>query len=123
MEIAMTDLEELKHDLTVPKVLFNQRKSVHQALSKVLEMRNKWPERMAFEEFKRLAEQINGEAFDGRISKNGIRILIELTCPADVKQRAEYSKALRIARKAGCKPSELSEFFKSKGGIRKAAYG
>jgi hypothetical protein len=76
----MTDLEELKHDLTVPKVLFNQRKSVHQALSKVLEIRNKWPKRMGFEEFKRLAEQINGEAFDGRISKNGIRILIELTC-------------------------------------------
>jgi hypothetical protein len=119
----MTHLEEFEHDLTVAKVLFNQRKSVHQALSKVLEIRDKWPERMGFEEFKRLAEQVNGEALDGRISKNGIRILIELTCPADVKQRGEYSKALSNARKAGCKPWELSKFFKSKGGIRKAAYG
>ena len=119
----MRDLEELKHDLTVLKLLFNQRGSVHQALSKVLEIRNKWPKRIEFAEFKRLAEQVKGGAFDGRISKNGIRILIELTCPADVKKRAEYSKALKNARKARCKPSELADFFKSKGGIRKAAYG
>jgi hypothetical protein len=123
MEIAMTDLEELKHDLMVPKVLFNQRNSVHQALSKVLEIKDKWSKRIEFKEFKRLAEQVYGGAFDGRISKNGIRILIELTCPADVKKRAEYSKALSNARKARCKPSELAEFFKSEGGIRKVAYG
>jgi hypothetical protein len=119
----MTDLKALQKDVALLTTLFNSRESRQVCLEEVFRVRNRWQQRIKFPEFIELATQIHGKSFDQRITETRVRILIELTCPADVKQRGEYSKAVSNARKAGCKPSELSEFFKSKGGIRNAAYG
>jgi hypothetical protein len=119
----MRELAELQKDVDLLKMLFSQRASTHRYLEELFRIRNKWEKRITFPEFKKLTTQIDGKAFDRRITKTRIRILIELSCPAKAEKKSEYSKALENARKAGCKPSNLSKFFKRKGGIRNAAYG
>src|SRR5712675_394199 len=119
----MPELEALKKDVAYLKLLFQQRESTHFYLQEVLRIRNQWQKRVAFAEFKELAAQIHHRPLDARIAKKRVRILIELTCAADIEMRSRYSAAISNAHRAGCKPAELSDYFRKKGGIEKAAYG
>ena len=119
----MPELAELQNDVDLLKMVFTQRGSTHRYLEEVFRIRNKWQQRITFPEFIDLTTQIHGKSFDRRITETRVRILIELSCPAKTEKKSEYSKAVNNARKAGCKPSNLSKFFKRKGGIRNAAYG
>jgi len=123
MEFEMRELAELQKDVDFLKMLFNQRGSTHRYLEEVFRIRNKWEKRTTFAEFVELTTQIHSKPFDQRITRSRFRVLIKLTCGAQPTRKSEYSKALNNARKAGCKPSNLSKFFKRKGGIRNAAYG
>ena len=118
----MTELKALQKDVTLLTTLFNSRESRQVCLEEVLRVRNRWQKRTTFAEFKKLAKQVHSGPLDKRIEKNWIRILIELTCAGDTRKKSMYSAAITNARKAGCGPSELSNFFKKKGGIAKAAY-
>jgi hypothetical protein len=119
----MTELAELQKDVDLLKMLFTQRGSTHRYLEEVFRIRNKWQQRITLSEFIELTTHIQGKSFDQRITENRVRILIELSCPAKTEKKSEYSKAVNNARQAGCKPSNISNFFKRKGGIRNAAYG
>jgi hypothetical protein len=119
----MIILEKLQRDLDFLTTLFNSRESRQVCLEEVLRVRNRWQKRTTFVEFKELATQVHGGPLDKRIEETRIRILIELTCAGDTRKKSMYSAAINNARKAGCGPAELSNFFKKKGGIRKAAYG
>jgi hypothetical protein len=123
MEFEMPELAELQKDVDLLKMLFNQRGSTHRYLEEIFRIRNKWRKRATFENFIELTTQIYGKSFDKRITETRFRVLIELTCVGKAGKKATYSAALYKAREAGCGPSELSDFFKKKGGIRKAAYG
>ena len=118
----MADLKALQKDVALLTTLFNSRGSTHRYLEEMFRVRNKWEKRTTFAEFIKLATQIHGKPFDQRIKRNRFRVLIKLTCGAKPTRKSEYSKALNNARKAGCEPSNLSKFFKRKGGIRNAAY-
>src|SRR4051794_20640455 len=122
----MDPLTELAGDVTVLKALFNSssraRKSIHAYLTAAYEMRNKWQKRMTVREFRLLAEKLNQKPFDGRVAKTRERILIELSCTSDSRQKSTYSRAIYNARQDGIKPSGLSAYITKKGGIAKAAY-
>ena len=119
----MTELKALQKDVTLLTTLFNSRESRQVCLEEVLRVRNRWQKRTTFAEFKKLAKQVHSGPLDKRIEKTWTRILFELTCAGDTRKKSMYSAAITNARKAGCGPSELSNFFKKKGGIAKAAYG
>jgi len=123
MECEMTDLDKLQKDVTSLKMYFNSRASRHVCLEEVFRIRNKWKECTTFKKFKKLSAEVHGKSFDKRITETRFRVLIELTCVGKAGKKATYSAALDNARKAGCGPSELSDYFKKKGGIAKAAYG
>jgi hypothetical protein len=78
---------------------------------------------MNLAEFTALAENAYDRTFDKRVTVSRTRLLIELSCDADRKVKPMYAAATENGRQAGCKPSNLSKFFKRKGGIRNAAYG
>ena len=86
----MRELAELQKDVDLLKMLFSQRASTHRYLEELFRIRNKWEKRITFPEFKKLTTQIDGKAFDRRITKTRIRILIELSCPA----KAEKSRSI-----------------------------
>jgi hypothetical protein len=123
MEFEMPELAELQKDVDLLKMLLNQRASTHRYLEEVFRIRNRWRKRTTFAEFKKLSAQVHGKPFDGRVTENRLRIVIELTCAGKAGKKATYAAAIYKAYKAGCSPSELSNFFKKKGGIAKAAYG
>ena len=64
---------------------------------------------------------IQAKPLDRRISKTPARLLIELTCPCDVRLKSRYSNALNFARKHQCSASALKRFIKNKGGLEKCA--
>jgi hypothetical protein len=119
----MTKLAELRNDVTLLKTLFGSRASRHGCLEEVFRIRNKWKERTTFEDFKKLSAKVHGKPFDRRITETRVRILIELTFAGRAGKKSTYAAAIYNAYKAGCSPSDLSGFFKKKGGIAKAAYG
>jgi hypothetical protein len=122
MEFEMRELAELRKDVDFLKTLFNQRGSTYRYLEEVFRVRNKWEKRTTFAEFIKLATQIHSKPFDQRIKRSRFRVLIKLTCEAKLTRKSEFAKAVNNARKAGYKPSNLSKFFKRKGGIKNAAY-
>jgi hypothetical protein len=119
----MPELAELRKDVAFLKMLFDSRASRHVCLEEVFRIRNKWKECMTLTEFKKLAAEVHGRPFDRRVTETGFRILIELTYAGKTGKKSTYAAAINNARQAGCSPSDLSDFFKKKGGIAKAAYG
>jgi hypothetical protein len=123
VEFEMAELAELRRDVDFLKVLFNQRASTYHYLEEVFRIRNRWVKRTTFKEFKKLSAEVHGKLFDRRVTESRLRIVIELTCAGKAGKKATYTAAIYKAYKAGCSPSELSDYFKKKGGIAKAAYG
>jgi hypothetical protein len=123
MEFEMPVLAELQKDVDLLKMLFNQRGSTDRYLEEVFRIRNKWKKYMTLKNFEKLAAKVHGKPFDRRVTENRFRILIELTCAGKAGKKSTYAAAIYNAYKAGASPSDLSDFFKKKGGIAKAAYG
>jgi len=124
-DLAMNHKSQLQSDVRELEALYRNRtrESLVDYLCATLRKRNEWSQRTKLAEFVALAENTYDRKFDKRIAKSRTRLLIELSCGADVGTKGLYSAATENGRRAGFGPSNLNKYFAKKGGIRNAAYG
>jgi len=82
----------------------------------------KTAKRMRTHKRRDVLQQINeelGRTLDARIARNSHRILIELTCTRDVKQRSRYANALKFAAFMQWGSSQVRNLIAENGGIEK----